>query len=100
MSNVRVLGYKMINVSENEEEVLELLKHYGAIEVGQIVSPDKEQWFKHCHYLMFSVVGWPYQLAYSYQSKNRKLYGKSLEILSLSELETILAVIYFIKILL
>lgn len=97
MNNITYLCNKLIDVSSNEKEVLELLNHYGAIEVGKISSPDKETWFKRWHYLMFSDVGWPPKLAYSYQSNNRKLYGQPLEILSLDELETILATIFLIK---
>lgn len=96
MNNIWWLGYKLIDVSTNEKEVLELLNHYGAVEVGQITCPDKETWFKRCHYIMFSEVGWPPKLAYSYQSNNRKLQGKPLEILTLAELETILAAMYLL----
>lgn len=84
-----------IDVSENEEDVLSFLHSNKIFERGHILSPEKEVWFKSCHYIQFhsawcyldnkkTMGNWYY---YTYVTKDKKLEGELLETITLDDLK-------------
>lgn len=89
----------MIDVKENEKEVLEYLHSLDFEERSNILSPEKEVWFKYYHYLRFlnhpsyaaEKRGKFYWYQYQYCKKNQMYQSKPLELITLDQLKEMTA---------
>lgn len=78
---------KKINILNNEGIVLNFLYSKGIKEVGNILSPKKEVWLKHWHYIEIIEVRYPYKLVYHYIIESKKYEGEILEEITFEQLK-------------